>query len=820
MNERHVFPFFVQLYNVKADDLSLSHYTMYKNHLIRISGNGINKQTTDNGVKLGWRVYYSTRCANTLKVCNEIELIMDNLTVRDDKVTRVDNYIDVDDCEKGILLSLLRPEYNLYDYQIRDIMWMRQKEQSILDTPNDELLFQGGLYANQVGLGKTLVMLMLIKATKTDSTTMDYTTDDTVCNYKYTRGKVKGEYCRKEISDAGVLYCKEHNKRTFHGSRIIEKRMGVVEGINSNATVIFCPKHITSQWLDEVKKFFGASMRAIMYINKSSTDIMTRDEIFGADVIIMPHSLMTCFGEKVTELARGTVFKRIVYDECHEIKIKNGEYYTNIGIDARVVWCVSGTPFSRQENNFTIYLTLLTQHKKDILSECTRAWLDNQGVTFDNQYNIQYDPLNAIAEVMRRNGKPTELDFSRLKENCRRNTKEEVQHELETFRLIDTVKLLEFTKIERNIYESYKRSIHNMIKKELLQMCCDTELIDFANDGIKKCETLEQVSELLLSSNRVKLEHLEKEMRNVNRQLEILESRKQEVIDTLMDTYQIDNTVAQEWYTKQLTTYKQKITELTNKYKCQERMVSYLGDSINRLKKGKEPATDDTEEVECAICLGEYDTDITVLECGHIYCTGCFDMITASVKSCPTCKSQIKNKARYDRAPAEEEEYTGELKELIEKLKSTKMANIVDYIQKLDTKCIVFSQWDVLLHKIGKNLEGHGIKVEYCEGSVYKRTKSIKNFTTSKDTNVFLLSSKNAASGLNLTVADTIILLEPVYGDANYKENIENQAIGRVNRIGQKRDVKIVRFLIKDTVEEDIHNGTVNFKDIQHITAY
>ena len=48
-------------------------------------------------------------------------------------------------------------------------------------------------------------------------------------------------------------------------------------------------------------------------------------------------------------------------------------------------------------------------------------------------------------------------------------------------------------------------------------------------------------------------------------------------------------------------------------------------------------------------------------------------------------------------------------------------------------------------------------------------------------------------------------MIEPVYGDKQYKDNIENQAIGRVNRIGQNKDIFIHKFLIKDSIEEEIY---------------
>ena len=49
-----------------------------------------------------------------------------------------------------------------------------------------------------------------------------------------------------------------------------------------------------------------------------------------------------------------------------------------------------------------------------------------------------------------------------------------------------------------------------------------------------------------------------------------------------------------------------------------------------------------------------------------------------------------------------------------------------------------------------------------------------------------------------------IILLEPVYGTKEYRDDIESQSIGRANRLNQKRPIDVFRFIIKDTVEENI----------------
>jgi hypothetical protein len=50
---------------------------------------------------------------------------------------------------------------------------------------------------------------------------------------------------------------------------------------------------------------------------------------------------------------------------------------------------------------------------------------------------------------------------------------------------------------------------------------------------------------------------------------------------------------------------------------------------------------------------------------------------------------------------------------------------------------------------------------------------------------------------LNLTIANCVYILEP-----QWNPMVESQAIARVLRIGQKRDVKVVRYIMKGTVEE------------------
>jgi SNF2 family DNA or RNA helicase len=165
-----------------------------------------------------------------------------------------------------------------------------------------------------------------------------------------------------------------------------------------------------------------------------------------------------------------------------------------------------------------------------------------------------------------------------------------------------------------------------------------------------------------------------------------------------------------------------------------------------------------------------------------------------------------------------EESSNTDIDKIIERVRSTKIGSIIHFLTNNKTgKIILFSQWDSLLHKVGKYLKEFGFNTVYCNGTVYQRKRAIDSFCKDKDVNIILLSSRNAASGVNLTVASKIILLEPVYGTQEYRHNIESQAIGRADRIGQKNPIQVHRFIIADTIEQDILENNIEDGKIREL---
>jgi hypothetical protein len=114
-------------------------------------------------------------------------------------------------------------------------------------------------------------------------------------------------------------------------------------------------------------------------------------------------------------------------------------------------------------------------------------------------------------------------------------------------------------------------------------------------------------------------------------------------------------------------------------------------------------------------------------------------------------------------------------------------------------KALVFSQWTSLLDRVEPHLDQGDIDFVRLDGSTRDRQGVVDAFQDAAGPPVMLLSLKAGGTGLNLTAADHVFLLDPWWNPA-----VEEQAADRAHRIGQDRPVMIYRLVAKDTVEEGI----------------
>ncbi len=124
-------------------------------------------------------------------------------------------------------------------------------------------------------------------------------------------------------------------------------------------------------------------------------------------------------------------------------------------------------------------------------------------------------------------------------------------------------------------------------------------------------------------------------------------------------------------------------------------------------------------------------------------------------------------------------------------------------------KALVFSQFTSMLALVRPAIERAGWQYEYLDGQTNHRGQHVDRFQSDSDCKIFLISLKAGGSGLNLTAADYVFILDPWWNPA-----VEAQAIDRAHRIGQSNPVTAYRMICKDTVEEKIIEMQANKRDL------
>jgi SNF2 family DNA or RNA helicase len=777
---------------------------------------------------------------------------------------------------------LLRSNISLYNYQIDDINWMKTIEKSILENNNmieyksslayevskdliiynntllpkemsTDLLnssvinksfkYYGGNLISEVGLGKTVIALYHILSDDKFTNNWIRFTDN--CNYFYKRGNQKGNVCKNK-SNPGELYCNVHKDTMFIDKRYFELcnldnfdiRDWIINNrfIRSNATLILCPNHVCDQWIKEYYSKFKNKHNVLLIVTYDQYMNITLADLLFADIIVMSYNFLTnkryleCFKNNidlkgqffdngfdidnkdinVVNLLNSKKFSifhlfhwnRIILDEAHEIEnINNNKLSLYITyLSSNYKWNISATPFA---NNLSSFIRLMS-------------------------YNTSY---NSIKNTLNYDVYTTEnlIDLglhSDIVTKCnvlfRRNTKESIKNEWVGNILREHVNLLDFTTQERSIYDSYKHGSKSNYYNFLIKLCCHPELNNDTKEMIKNCKTFDEIHKSMVIYNKnllerelVRIKKIESEISHYNIEINKIEEPYTDSDKETVDELRLRLNVSK----RQLTLSKKSHDEISRTY-------NYLKSSVETLKNSE-------EEITCPICLDDIDTsNLTITKCGHKFCWDCIYETHQIQKQnniqgikCPTCNLLINNTELYLLSKDQNiyNSINSDLQTIIQNVKSTKIGNIIHFLKTLininsSDKIILFSQWDELLHKVGGILSSHGLKIVYCNGSVYKKKKAIDSFCKDPDINLILLSSRNAASGINLTIANKIIFLEPIYGNKEYRQDIETQAIGRADRLGQKNPIDIYRFIIKDTIEEDIYKNCIDDSQLEQLT--
>lgn len=132
--------------------------------------------------------------------------------------------------------------------------------------------------------------------------------------------------------------------------------------------------------------------------------------------------------------------------------------------------------------------------------------------------------------------------------------------------------------------------------------------------------------------------------------------------------------------------------------------------------------------------------------------------------------------------------------------KSEKLRQLIDICEEAKEngdKIIVFSFFKIVLNAIEKHLNNKSVGMINGSVSVAERQEMIDQFTEAEAGSILLSQIDAGGVGLNIQAANIVIICEP-----QWKPSTENQAISRVYRMGQTKNVVVYRLLTEESIDE------------------
>lgn len=737
---------------------------------------------------------------------------MNNLANKSDENMEVSTRIKK--CNTGYMSQKMieQPDFlkhNLYYYQKADISFMMQREQ---ESETKKFILDDKRVANW---GKKY---QCIFGTDGKDSTCQFIQRRTIHNYD---GELNSFYGGCLCNDPGLGKTLE-----------IITLCGMAPSLN----LIIVPEHLFDHWIFEYNKHVKDNYIELVLYTDDSIDLK-KYKNKPTIVLIVYKKLETC--KKLLSVN----FTRLIIDEFHELfDFKNKRFPLINDVKSKYKWAITGTPFvnSLMINNILNFIV-----KNKITNEKIskyKAYIDVFCDMFRKNTKESVENELALPKI---NEKVYILKLSDFERTMYDSLATGVDNEtLITRQMAFCINPNLYFQDANGISEKY-HSVNIMEAKVINMHQADYEKlfikiinakIDFLN--LVKDKTMTNLDILIIYDSFInKKEDLNKQKDILNRFYEDGIKYKGKIID--IDD--LDNDFLKKVWNQYLTEKVKKdnislsnfklsqhdydtvnhIKKLENDlsnirqkmvyFEQQMKLINKKTKSIKRKNEDSEEIDNidyvpieeknEDEEITCSICLGEIDDDFTLVQCGHAYCTLCLKTILMqNPDQCPQCKFSLKNTVFY--TPKIKVIINKDMVEMIKKY-GTKIAHLINICKKeIPTdKTIVYCDSPSLINNLVEILNENEISAitPIPDISIMKTVDEFK-----KTKQVLVLSSEFNASGLNIQFAKSIILLQPIRGEYARIRQTENQIIGRLHRIGQTKEVNLIRLIIKDSIESEI----------------
>ncbi|PRP78807.1 putative DNA repair protein RAD5 [Planoprotostelium fungivorum] len=566
------------------------------------------------------------------------------------------------------------------------------------------------------------------------------------------------------------------------------------EDPDRKTTLIICPLSTLSQWQQEIeKKTQPGTFQVLVYYDERPTRMRI---LMANDIVLTTYGVVRAqyFGE---DEQNGILFQanwfRVVLDEAHMIKtFKSKTAKSAFELKAKRRWAMTGTPI---QNNLRDMWSLL------------------RFIRDTNAGSVQ--EFNRMCELMLSDSNSSAGGIGKLRQ----------MFYMYLLRRTKTQKIRGKTVLELPPIEITVRHLKPTPDEKLFYVAVNEQCVDLARAFAKKNTIL----------------------KNMMVFFELLTRLRQTSDSNLLMLKTMTGRKEDKWKGN----YGQPV-EVRNDMLASLRRGDYA--SVNQLMQG-------LHSNRCWLCIEELEADVHQTQCGHVYCLSCYERWFDNVEGrneysdCPRCSDlhQSTENASPDaeassqnvgqdfaarieryihRAAEEEERIKNDPEgEMVANQQESDYPNIPDkwfmyddpekgqtdikctklmgLIQELEmerqkdptTKSVVFSNFTMFLDMIEVVLENAGIHYARLDGRMpmMERERNIHAFKTEPTITVILVSIRAGGVGLNLTVATRVYIMDPWWNPA-----VERQAMDRVHRYGQDRPVKVVQFVVRDTVEEGI----------------
>ncbi|CEH12112.1 related to snf2 family helicase atpase [Ceraceosorus bombacis] len=238
----------------------------------------------------------------------------------------------------------------------------------------------------------------------------------------------------------------------------------------------------------------------------------------------------------------------------------------------------------------------------------------------------------------------------------------------------------------------------------------------------------------------------------------------------------------------------------------QEKELEFLRNRIVDEGQARREGSAGPSNARCCICL-EDDKHRGLLPCLHGACMDCLSVLLNKghqAADCPICRRKFRRTNITEILP--EAPATGVTPQQLELGFGAKIdAVILDMRARKfadpQARFVVFSVWKRCLALISEACTTAGIMSLTFEGSEQEQASALSQFRIDKSIDVLCvpLSHTEGAAGLTLTMANVSYFMEPCLN-----ASLEQQARGRINRIGQTRNTTNVTILMENTFEPKI----------------